>query len=159
MKVLSTVLKIIETLIVCVFGVFFGTVFPACILAFGEEIIPADIASEKGPMIVWLVTSIIGYVLSAALIFTKRYKSAALLSMAGFIGVLIVNGSFTQLYRYTENSNGPSFMYLPLIFATILDIIIAVIENRDKIMLMLEKRRDEENAPAPSILADDNKKK
>ena len=154
MKVLSILLKIVETLIVCVWGVFFGMLFPICIMIFGSEIIPADIAGETWLMAVWLITSLVGYVIPAALIFGKHHRAAAVLSLAGFIGVLVVDSGFAQLYRNTAESSGPDGIYLPLIFATILDIFICAVEERDTIKKFFEKRSEEKEAPAPSIFGD-----
>lgn len=154
MKVLSVLLKVVETGIVCIWGVAVGIFFPACIMAFGTDIVPADIAARTDIMVIWLVTAVVGYVLPAALIFGKHYRTAAGLSVLGFIGVLIVNGMFDALYVYTEGSTGPDELYLPLIFATILDIFILAVEERANIAKLLEHKKAEKEEEAPSILAD-----
>ena len=158
MKVLSVLLKIAETLLVCVWGVFFGMLFPICIMIFGSEIIPADIAGQTWLMAVWLATSVVGYVVPAALIFGKHHRIAAVLSVIGFIGVLIVDAGFAQLYRNTAESTGPDPIYLPLIFVTILDIFICAVEERDNIKRFFENKKEKDDAPAPSIFGGgDNK--
>ena len=158
MKVLSVILKIIETGVVCVWGVFFGIFFPAVILAMGPDagIIPEDIAARTDIMVLWLITSAVGYLIPAALIFMKHYRIAAGLSLLGLAGVLTVKAMFGQLYIYTEGSSGPDELYLPLIFATLLDIFILGIEERKNIAKLFESSSSGADEKAPSILGDDN---
>ena len=157
MKVLSVILKIIETGIVCIWGVAVGIFFPVCIMASGAEIVPADIAARTDIMVIWLVTSIVGYLLPAALIFGKHYRIAACLSVLGLVGVLVLNGMFDDLYRYTEGSTGPDGLYLPLIFATLLVIFILAVEERANIAKLFETKQAEKEKAAPSIFGDDAK--
>ena len=154
MKVLSIILKIIETGIVCIWGVAVGIFFPVVIMASGTDIIP--IAAETSIMIFWLVVSTVGYLLSAALIFGKHFRIAAILSVAGFIGVLVLNGMFESLYSANENAVAPRELYLPLIFATILDIFILAVEERANIAKLFEDSREKKEEKAPSILGDDD---
>lgn len=154
MKVLSLILKIIETGMTCIWGVFFGIVFPVCILCFGNEIMAEDIANSP-VIVVWLIVSAVGYVLPAALIICRRTKTAAVMSVLGFVGLMVVSSMFAELYKYTEGSSGPTDLYLPLIIVTILDIFIAVIDNIGLIKAKFEKSRNEKEQTAPSILSDD----
>lgn len=155
MKILSVILKIIETCIVCIWGFAVGIFFPVVILSGGEEIVAADIANSTDIFVVWLITAIAGYILSAALIFCKHYRIAAILSVLGLIGVLYVNFRFTSLYVNTPDSNGPDELYLPLIFATLLDIFILAIEERGRIAAYFEGKKEQKEEKAPSILGDD----
>ena len=157
MKVLSLILKMIETAIVCIWGVAVGIFFPVCIMALGTEIVPQDIADRTDIMIVWLVTSVAGYVLSAALMLGKHHRIAAALSVLGLVGVLIVDTMFAQQYQYTAESTGPDNLYLPLIFATLLDIFIWVIEDRELFAKLFEAKKKRDDEQAPSILGDDDK--
>ncbi|MBQ9383643.1 MAG: hypothetical protein IJT87_05350 [Ruminiclostridium sp.] len=154
MKILSLILKIAETLLVCVWGVAVGIFFPLLILVCGSEIVEPDIAARTDIMAVWIVTSTVGYVLPAALIFGKHYRVAAGLSFAGLVGVLIVNGMFEQLFIYTEGTTGPDELYLPLIFATLLDIAILAIEERHNIAKLFEDTSRKKEEKAPSIFED-----
>ena len=67
MKVLSLILKIIETGIVCIWGVAVGIFFPTVIMTSGSEIVPADIAGRTDIMVIWLVSSVL-YILAAVLL-------------------------------------------------------------------------------------------
>ncbi|MGN0579121.1 MAG: hypothetical protein ACI4J4_10925, partial [Ruminiclostridium sp.] len=73
------------------------------------------------------------------------------------IGTLVVYGGFASLYAAVEDNVGPSGLYLPCIFITILDIIIAAVEERENIKKLLERRNDKKEEIAPSILSDDRK--
>ena len=162
MKILSLILKIAETALVCIWGVAVGIFFPLFILIFGTEIVKPDIAERTDIMTVWMITSVVGYVVPAALIFGKHYRIAAGLSVAGFIGVLVVNGMFEQLFIYTEGSTGPDELYLPLIFATLLDILILAIEERKNIAKLFADTSSKKDEKAPSIFeerTDDDKKR
>lgn len=154
MKVLSIILKVVETGIVCIWGVAVGILFPAVIMISGSEIIP--IAAETEIMVVWIVTSFVGYVLPAALIFGKHYRIAAGFSVAGLVGVLVLNGMFEALYSVKEEAVAPHDLYLPLIFATILDIFILAVEERANIAGLFGDSKAKKEEKAPSILADDD---
>ncbi len=157
MKILSLTLKIIETVIVCIWGVAVGIFFPVCIMGLGSEIVPQDIADRTDIMVVWLVTAVVGYVLPAALIFGKHYRIAAALSVLGMVGVLAVDTMFAQQYQYTAESTGPDNLYLPLIFATLLDIFIWAIEDRALFVKFFEGKKKKAEEQAPSILGDSDK--
>ncbi len=154
MKILSLILKIAETLIVCVWGAAVGIFFPVCIMASGAEIVPEDVAARTDIMVIWLVTAVI-FILAAALIFMKHYRVAAGLGVAGLVGVLVVDAMFAELYQYTAESTGPDDLYLPLIFAALLDIFILVIEERANFAKLFEAKKKKEDEKAPSILGDD----
>ena len=156
MKALSLILKILIIIATCIWGVACGILFPVVILASGGEIVSADIASHH-VIPVWLVVSIIGYVLPAAFILCRRYKLAAVFSVVGLGGILYVFTQFASIYAYTPDSNGPTELYLPCIFITIAVIALAVINNTDLIKEKLEKRSERLNAAAPSILGDNEK--
>lgn len=160
MKAINTIKKILKFIMLflaAIWGIGCGILFPAVILAVGPEIVPADIA-ESPYIIVWLITSIIGYVIPAVLVMCKFCKAASIMSIIGFAGTLTVYSGFAELYKYTEESNGPTELYMPCIFITIIIIAITVLENADKIKGMLDGRREKENAPAPSIFGSDNDK-
>ena len=157
MKVLSLILKIAETVIVCIWGVAVGIFFPACIMGLGAEIVPPDVAERTDIMVIWLVTAVVGYVIPAALIIGKHYRIAAGMSVLGLVGVLIVDSMFAELYQYTQDSTGPDNLYLPLIFATLLDIFIFAIEDRALLAKMFEAKKKKDDEQAPSIFGDDDK--
>lgn len=156
MKAIKIILKCIMLFLTAIWGIGCGILFPLVILGMGEEVVTADIANDY-VIIVWLVTSIIGYVIPSVLVMCKLCKTASVMSLVGFVGTLIVYSRFAELYAHIENNVGPSELYLPCIFITLTILAITVIENRFKIKNILEKRNDEKNAVAPSIFGDGNK--
>ena len=155
-KIIKKILKIIMLFLTAIWGIGCGILFPAFILATGSEIVSEDIANS--PVItVWLITSVIGYVIPAILVMCRLCKTASVMSILGFAGTLAVYSGFAQLYQYTEESSGPSELYLPCIFITIIIIVVTVLENADKIKTWLDGKKEEKNAPAPSIFGSDDK--
>lgn len=160
MKAIRTIKKILKGIMLflaAIWGIGCGILFPAVILLVGGDVVPADIA-ESPVIVIWLITSIIGYVIPSILVMCKLCKTASVLSIAGFVGTLFVYSGFEKLYQYTEGSNGPTELYMPCLFITLLIIVITVLENADKIQAMLDGRREKANAAAPSIFGSDNDK-
>lgn len=157
MKILKIILKIIMMILTAIWGLGCGVLFPAFILATGDEIVNAELAGDW-VMVVWLITAVIGYVIPAALVMCKLYKTAAGLSVLGFAGILAVYARFAVLYAETENSVGPTELYLPCVIITIFVIIIAVLENLGAIKARLENKLAEKEAAAPSIFSESNDK-
>lgn len=160
MKAIKTIKKILKGIMLflaAIWGIGCGVLFPAVILLVGADVVPADIA-ESPVIIIWLITSIIGYVIPSILVMCRLCRTASVLSVIGFAGTLFVYSGFAELYQHTEGSNGPTELYMPCIFITLLIIIITVLENADKIKAMLDGRHERKNAAAPSIFGSDNDK-
>lgn len=156
MKILKIIMKIIMMILTAIWGLGCGVLFPAFILATGDEIVTAKLSGDW-VMVVWLITAVIGYVIPAALVMCKLYKTAAGCSVLGFAGILTVYARFAILYAETENSVGPTELYLPCVIITILVIIIAVLENLGVIKAKLENKSAEKEAVAPSIFGGSDK--
>ncbi len=153
-SIIKKILKFIMLFLAAIWGIGGGILFPAVILATGDNIVSADIA-ESPYIVVWLVTSIVGYVIPSVLVMCRLCKTASVMSVAGFIGTLVVYSGFKELYKYTEGSNGPTELYMPCIFITIIIIAVTVLENIGKIKESLNDKHEKENAAAPSIFGDD----
>ncbi len=160
MKAINTIKKILKGIMLffaAIWGIGCGILFPAVILMVGSEIVPADIA-ESPVIVIWLITSVVGYVIPSILVMCKLCKTASVLSLIGFAGTLVVYSGFADLYQHTEGSNGPTELYMPCLFITLFIIIITVLENAGKIQDMLNDKREKQNAAAPSIFGSDNDK-
>lgn len=153
MRALSLILKIILLILTAIWGIGCGILFPAVILSSGGELVAEELSSDP-VIVVWLATAAVGYVIPAVLTVCRLYKTAAALSLLGFGGILFVYARFAALYAGSEGTNGPTELYLPCIFMTILILCIAAIENRARLKAFLEKRSDEKEKPAPSIFGD-----
>lgn len=154
-NIIKKILKGIMLFLAAIWGIGCGVLFPAVILLVGADVVPEDIANSP-IIIVWLITSVIGYVIPSILTMCKLCKTASVLSLCGFAGTLFVYSGFAELYKYTEESNGPTELYMPCIFITIIIIIVTVLENADKIKASLDNKHEKENAKAPSIFGSDN---
>ncbi len=155
MKILKIILKILMLILTAIWGLGCGVLFPAFILAAGSEIVHEAIASDP-VIVVWLITAVVGYVIPAALVMCHFYKAAAGMSLAGFAGILFVYARFAVIYAGVEENIGPTELYLPCVLITILVIIIAVLENLDKIKAWLEKKSAQKEEIAPSIFSSEN---
>ncbi len=155
MKILKIILKILMLILTAIWGLGCGVLFPTFILAAGSEIVHEAIASDP-VIVVWLITAVVGYVIPAALVMCQFYKVAAGMSLAGFGGILFVYARFAVIYAGVEENIGPTELYLPCVLITILVIIIAVLENLDKIKARLEKKSAQKEEIAPSIFSSEN---
>ena len=104
-----------------------------------------------------LVAAIVGFVLPAALVMCRRYIVASVMSVIGFIGILVVYSGFSDLYQYTKESTGPTELYMPCIFITIIIILITILEKSKLIKESIENHNKKKNAVAPSIFGDNKK--
>ena len=142
-------------ILTAIWGLGCGVLFPVFILAAGSEIVHEAIASDP-VIVVWLITAVVGYVIPASLVMCHFYKVAAGMSLAGFGGILFVYARFAVIYAGVEENIGPTELYLPCVLITILVIIIAVLENLDKIKARLEKKSAQKEEIAPSIFSSEN---
>lgn len=78
-----------------------------------------------------------------------RSKTAAVIHAVAAIMTLITYSSFSKLFAEIPDSRGPSELYMPCLFITVLTVFIMLLINFPK---WLNKRIDEENSAAPSIL-------
>ena len=99
-NLIKKILKFIMLFLAAIWGIGCGILFPAVILATGDSLVPSDIA-ESPYIVVWLLTSVIGYVIPAVLVMCRLCKTASVLSIGGFIGTLAVYSGFADLYKYT----------------------------------------------------------
>lgn len=157
MKVFGLILKIVLLILAAIWGIGCGILFPAMILSTGDQLVAAPIA-EDPVIVIWLVTAIVGFVIPAALTVCGLCKTASVLSLLGFGGILVVYARFAELYAGVKGNNGPTELYLPCIFMTILILLITAIENREKIKAVLDHKSEDQDRPAPSIFGDSDKK-
>jgi len=132
MKKITAFLKALVLFITAVWGFILGVFGPAAMLA-GKS----PNASPKW-LAAWLIISVIGFIVPCFLIRFGAYKTAAVLSAAGAIALLILHG-------YSESPKAAP-LYLPLLTETLAAVLIAVITRKRKIPA---KNKD---APAPSVL-------
>ena len=129
-------------IIVAIWGLVIGVVFPLSMLLFSEigEALPVYIP------ILWLFATVAGYITPCVFVKLKMYRIAAGLSIGGAILLLVLHLGF--LDYITENMVFNGGFYLPLLIAILTVITMAGID-------MAEKARQKHNAPAESILGND----
>lgn len=148
MKRVITFLKISVFLLTSFWGLAMGIFAPICIIN-GDLLNNPELASHP-IFLFWIFNSIL-YISACILLFLNHGKSAAIVSIVAFVGVLIIH-SVLDGFRRWESEISASGLYLPNIFITILIIIAAVIMNWSNITDYFIKSEEKKNAPAPSIL-------
>ncbi|MBP3921947.1 MAG: hypothetical protein J6D27_03170 [Ruminiclostridium sp.] len=139
MKILVKILKILLVISVGVIAITFNVLGAISMLSTG------DAADKKivGEIVFWLVFSTVCYVTPAFLVMFKKYILSAAFSFAGMICVFI-------LHEMLGGAASP--LYLPLIFITILAILLAIFGNWNRIHEGIDRREAKKNAVAPSVL-------
>ena len=112
-----------------------GVIIPISMLADSEitKGLPAHVP------VLWLITSVIGFIVPCFLVKFKLYKIAAALTSGGAVSLLILSSLL-------ENAvDGFGWFYMPLLVETGAVVLIAV-------LISIQKRQEKHNAPAESIL-------
>lgn len=148
MKIAINILKAFEIIITAIWGIIFGIFTPLSVMY-------ADIVSEQIAnhyiVRVWLINSIVCYIAGTLLVMLKCHKTALCFHGVGFIVSLYIYSVFQNIYDGIE-AQSPAQLYMPIIFVTLLTLIITVLDNYKKISQKLETKRDKRFEPAPSLL-------
>ncbi len=143
------ILKIIELIITSIFGLCLG-IFGPLTIWFGFN--DPDMASEPA-VLFWLISSVI-YIVGTVVVMLGYSKIASCIHAAGAVGTLITYYNYLRMFADIPDNNGPSVLYMPCLFLTIITIIIMLLINLPK---WIDKREQKINAKAPSILDNDKK--
>jgi len=143
-KVAVIVLKLAEIALTTIFALCLG-IFAPIIIWNGED---AEILAGNPALPLWFASSIL-YIIGMFVVMLGHSKVAAVIHAAAAVGTLLTYSSFSKLFEEVPNTRGPSGLYMPCLFITILTIIIMFLINFPK---WLDKRIEQENAAAPSIL-------
>ncbi len=103
----------------------------------------AQINGIEGYVIFWIALTVVFFVIPTFLVMLKKYIIAAAMSFVGMICVFILH----ELLRGTARE-----LYLPMLVITVLDILIAIFGNWDRIHEGMDEREKRKNAEAPSVL-------
>lgn len=148
-KVVVIVLKVLELILTTVFCVMLGIFMP--VLIWNGNIVEAEVAAD--PSAIWWLVSSIVYIIGLFVLMLGHSKSATVIHILAAVGTLVTYSLYTRLFEGFE-SNGPTPLYMPSLFITMLTIAIMLTINVPK---WIERRIEKENEVAPSIL-DDRKK-
>ncbi|MGN0679454.1 MAG: hypothetical protein ACI4JS_07320 [Oscillospiraceae bacterium] len=143
-KVAVIVLKLAEIALTTIFALCLG-IFAPIIIWTGED---AEIVAGNPALILWFASSIL-YIIGMFVVMLGHSKSAAAIHIAAALGTLLTYSSFKKMFEEIPNTYGPSGLYMPCLFITILTVIIMFLINFPK---WLDKQIEQENAVAPSIL-------
>ncbi len=143
-RIAVIVLKLAEIALTTIFALCLG-IFAPIIIWNGED---AEIVAGNPALPLWFASSIL-YIIGMFVVMLGHSKAAAVIHVAAAVGTLITYSCFSKLFEELPDTRGPSGLYMPCLFITILTIIIMFLINFPK---WLNKRIEQENAAAPSIL-------
>lgn len=148
MKIAVWILKILILILTAIWGIIFG-IFAPLAIHFGG-IVDEAIAGNY-IITVWLLNSIICYIGGTVLLMLNKYKIAMCFHIVGLAVSLFVYATFESLY-VGHNASNPAVLYMPVVFISILSIILCVIANWKKIDARLKNANKKDYEEAPSIL-------
>ena len=139
MKIFVNILKVLLFLATGIIAVVFNVI--GVIVEITTEY--SQLGKIMGLLIFWLIFTVICYIAPVFFAMFKKYFICGALTFCGMICVFILHEMLP---------GGPSYLYMPLLFITLIGILLAIFGNWDKIHGTIEKREKEKNKAAPSIL-------
>ena len=149
-KVAVIILKVIELILTTIYALVLGIFAPLCIW-FGD-IVDAEVAAD--PSALWWMISSIVYIIGLFFIMFGHSKIATVIHIAAAAGTLMTYSYYIKLFEGYEG-NGPTVLYMPSLFITVVTIGIMLIINIPK---WIDRHTQKMNEVAPSILGDRKKK-
>lgn len=145
-RIAVNTLKVFELIFTTIFAFALGIFAPLCI--WNGDIVEPEVAAD--PSALWWLISSIAYIIGLFVLMFGHSKTATVIHIIASAGTLATYGFYTELYKDAA-SNGPTLLYMPSLFITVLTIGIMLIIN---IPQWIDKRVEKENEAAPSILDD-----
>ena len=149
MKIAIRVLKVLILVMTSICGIIFGIFAPLSIML-TDTVDPA--ISQHYIIKVWLINSVVCYIGGTVLLMLNLYKTAGCFHIAGMIVSIYIYAVFQGLYEGQTASN-PAGLYMPVIFITILTLVVVFLANKKKIEELLSKSKSKEYEAAPSVLS------
>lgn len=140
-RVIVIVLKIVELILTSIFAL--------CLGVFGSIIMMLEI--QTAAMYMWLISSAV-YVIGTFVVMLGHSKIALCIHGAAAVGTVVTYYLFQVMFSQIPENNGPSVLYMPCIFITIITFVIMLLINLPK---WLEKQAAKAREIAPSILSKD----
>lgn len=148
-KTAVIVLKILELILTTIFAVVPGLIVPL-LIRFVDGFVDAEVASD--PSSAWWFGSSIAYIIGLFALMLGKAKIATVIHVIASVGTFVTYHYYTKLYEGYEG-NGPTVLYMPCLFITMLTIAIMLIINVPK---WVRRRVEKESEAAPSILGGDD---
>lgn len=143
-KVAVIILKVIELILTTIYAAVLGIFAPLCI--WNGDIVAEEIAAD--PSAVWWLVSSIVYIIGMFFVMFGHVKTATVIHIIAAAGTLVTYSCYTKLFENME-SRGPTSLYMPSIFITIVTIGIMLIINIPK---WVDRHIEKVNEAAPSII-------
>lgn len=148
MKIIINILKVIELILTALWGVVFGIFTPLSLMYGG---IVADSISQHYVLRVWLINSVVCYLVGTIIVMMKHYKVALCFHTLGMAVSIFIYGVFCGIYDGI-NAQNPAQLYMPVISIFFVTLAITVIANFKEINRRLSTRKEKQYEAAPSIL-------
>ncbi len=146
-----TVLKMFEMILVTIFGLFLGIFAPLSVFLGNEDPLPEAVRAA----VFWLISSGI-YIIGFFALMLGNSKIALMIQTVASVGTFITYSFYNQLFADDPTTNGPSILFMPCLFITLLTLAIMLTIHLPKWFDKRERMLSEE---APSILGEDDEKK
>ncbi len=145
--IVVVILKVLGLIGTSIYGLALG-IFAPLTLMFGDF---DEGISQSPALVIWLITAVV-YIVGMFIVMLGHSKIASVVHTAGMVGVLLTYYNFMVLFKDVPDNNGPSVLYMPLLFVTVITIVIMLLINVPK---WVEAHVEKVNAVAPSILKDE----
>lgn len=146
-RIVVIILKVLELIVTSIYGLALGIFAPLCIW-FGD--FDPEIATN--PAVAFWFASAIICIIGTFIVMLGHSKIASIFHAVGAVGVLLTYYNYMLLFSEIPDNNGPSVLYMPLLFLTVMTVVIMLLINVPK---WAEKHAQNVNAVAPSILKDE----
>lgn len=147
-RVVVIILKILEIILTTIYGLCLG-VFAPLYIRFGMD--DPEIAADPSSL-VWLISSAL-YIVGLFVVMLGHSRIAVGVHGIAAVGTLITYSLYTRMFSEVPDNNGPSALYMPCLFITVLTVTIMLLINMPK---WIENHVRKANEQAPSILGDND---
>ncbi|GHU45985.1 hypothetical protein FACS1894120_1900 [Clostridia bacterium] len=105
--------------VTAIWGIFFGILFPVTMLT-GENVVNSPLA-ENPVIIMWLITSVAGFVLPCFLTMLRKRNIAVVLSVLGILSVIVMHFIFEGMKSASDKTFAfdAIITYMPLVLGGI----------------------------------------
>lgn len=144
-RVVVIILKVLELIMTTIFGLCLG-IFGPLVIRFMDD---PEISSDPSSMY-WLISSVL-YIIGLFILMLGHSKTATVVHIIAAVGTLITYVSYMHMFQDVDTGKGPTELYMPCLFITVMTIVIMLLINLPK---WIDKRVQKANEQAPSILDD-----
>lgn len=154
MKIAINILKVLEIIMSAIWGIIFGILAPLSLMYGG---IADEAIADHFVLKLWLINSIVCYIIGTIILMLGAYKTALGFHAAGLIVSIVIYGIFQGMFESQAAASNPAQLYMPIIFLTFITLAINIIANFKKITAKLSQSNDKKYEAAPSVLGGEYK--